>query len=143
MFPNQFIGNKVDKKLLERLTTPEEMSGLLNWAIEGLKRLLEQGDFSNAKSINEVRDEYVRKSDSVASFVIDHILISFDDFVAKKQLYTHYTDYCRNNNYPMVPENMFHKELQRQVRVEDYRPNLDTNGNKQRVQCWKGINYNG
>lgn len=133
-FPNQFIDN-ADRSLLQKLATPGELAGLLNWAIEGLKRLLVQGDFSNARSIQEVRETYIRMSDSVAAFAMDCILVSSDDYVQKKELYTVYTDYCRARNYPAAAENTFHRDLQRQVRVEDYRPKLDG----QRVQCWKGI----
>lgn len=42
---------------------------------------------------------------------------------------------CRHMNYPIISENQFHKQLQAQIRVEDYRPKI----NGQRVQCWKGI----
>ncbi|MEM3845363.1 MAG: DUF5906 domain-containing protein [Candidatus Parvarchaeota archaeon] len=36
-------GSFNDPDLLEKLTTPEELSGILNWALEGLKRLRENG----------------------------------------------------------------------------------------------------
>nr|MBI4156757.1 hypothetical protein [Candidatus Woesearchaeota archaeon] len=136
-FPNQFIGN-ADKKLSQKLTTKDELSGFLNFALEGLKRLLKQGDFSNSKSIIAVREEYIRQSDSVGAFVMDCILISPEDHVQKKEIYTAYCDYCRSKNYPIVPENTFHKELQAKIRIEDYRPSIDG----RRPQCWKGIKVN-
>ena len=67
-FPNQYLNNP-DRKLLSKLTTDNELSGLLNYALIGLKRLLEKGDFSNPSSTEEVREEYIRKSDSVGSFI--------------------------------------------------------------------------
>jgi phage/plasmid-associated DNA primase len=40
-FPNQFLQN-ADKKIMKKLTISEELSGFLNFAINGLKRLLLQ-----------------------------------------------------------------------------------------------------
>lgn len=138
-FPNQFLNNNADKNLIQKLTTPEELSGFLNFAIEGYKRLIEEGDFSNTKSVERVREDYIRMSDSVGAFIMDCITISSDDYEIKKSLYVAYADYCRKNKYPIIPENTFHRELQKQVRVEDYKPLLDVEGKKQRVYCWRGI----
>ena len=43
---NIFVGEKADIKILEKLTTPTELIGFLNWILEGLKRLLTNGRFS-------------------------------------------------------------------------------------------------
>lgn len=138
-FPNQFIGVKANKKLLGKLTTPEELSGFLNFAIEGLQRLLKEGKFSNDVTIEQVREEYIRKSDSVAAFVMDGILLAPDEHIEKTALYTAYADYCRLNKCPIMPSNTFHQQLQKQVRIEDYRPQKEVDGRKVRVQCWKGL----
>ncbi|MCX6748455.1 MAG: phage/plasmid primase, P4 family [Candidatus Pacearchaeota archaeon] len=137
-FPNQFLNN-ADKNLIDKIATRDELSGFLNFAIEGLKRLLEQGDFTNSKSIKEVREQYIRMSDSVGAFVMDMVLSAPDEMIAKKEIYTKYGDYCRKMGYPVEAENTFHKELQKEIRVEDYRPSLYVGGKKERVQCWKGI----
>ena len=141
-FPNQFLQGKADKGLIKKITTPEELSGLLNFAIDGLKRLLAQGDFSNAKSIEETRELYIRQSDSVGAFIMDCVQSSPGNFVKKNELYTTYCDYCRSMNYPITPSNKFHGQLQHEVRVEETRPDLWVDGKKQRVQCWKGIKVN-
>lgn len=137
-FPNQFLNSKADKNLLQRLTTPEELSGFLNFALDGLKRLIANQDFSNTSSVSEVRDNYIRLSDSVGAFILDCIEIAPEGYETKKELYTHYAEYCRCNKYPIVPENTFHRDLQKQIRVEDYRPLIE----KIRVTCWKGIKCN-
>lgn len=137
-FPNQFLAN-ADKKLIKKLTTPIELSGFLNYAIEGLKKLIEHGDFSNTKSLDKVRDQYIRMSDSVQAFVIDHVKTRPDEHVEKKKLYTAYADYCRHMKYPIVSEATFHKELAKKIRVEDFRPRINIDGREERPTCWKGI----
>lgn len=133
-YPNKFEGDQEDTKLLEKITTPEELSGFLNLAIAGLKRLLKNGEFTNSQTTEQVREEYIRKSDSVGAFIMDQIEISPEDFIPKKELYTEYCDYCRERSYPAKADTTFHKELQKQIRVEDYRP-----GGKDRARSWKGI----
>src|SRR3989344_427922 len=137
-FPYQFLGKKADKDLIKKLTTPEELSGFFNFALEGLKRLLENGDFSLNKAVEEVREQYIRESDSVAAFVMDCIELQSNGYIPKKKLYTHYADYCRERNYPAVAENAFHRELQFKIRVDDYRP-AAREGTRDRTPCWKGI----
>lgn len=142
-FPNQFF-KTADKHLIKKLTTTEEMSGLLNFAIEGLKRLIENGDFSNNKSLEQVREQYIRMSDSVGAFVMDAVLVSPEGDVTKEEIYLAYCDYCKERSYPIISKNTFHRDLikSEKIRVEDYRPVRERDGKKERVQCWKGITIN-
>lgn len=137
-FPNQFTDN-ADKKLIQKLTTPDELSGLLNFALEGLKRLLDRYDFTNTKSIDELREEYTRKSDSVGAYIMDCILEAPEDHVEKSVLYTNYADYCRERKYPIDHEYTFHRRLQAKIRVVNYKPLKEIEGKMLRVTCWKGI----
>lgn len=139
-FPNQFLNQAADKNLIKKLTTPEELSGFLNWAIIGLKRLLDQGDFSDTRGIDMVREDYIRRSDSVAAFIMDKIIISGERYVFKKKLFEAYADYCREMNYPMDCESTFHKNLIEHIRVSDYQPSIkDQDGKTIRPHAWKGI----
>lgn len=45
-FPNHYPTDERDPTLRDRLSTDEALSGVLNWAIEGWDRLLEQGHFT-------------------------------------------------------------------------------------------------
>jgi putative DNA primase/helicase len=75
-FPDKFEGEKANKNLLSELTTEQELSGLLNWAIEGLKRLQSNGwNFSNSRSTEEIREEYIRKSSPVDAFFFDCMIL--------------------------------------------------------------------
>lgn len=138
-FPNQFLGKTADKKLTQKLTTDAELSGFLNFALTGLQQLLKEGEFSNSKSVDEMREEYIRQSDSVQAFIMDCIDMSPDEHTEKEVLYAEYTEYCRKMTYPCEANNTFHKVLRKLVRIEDYRPQLMVDDKKQRVQCWKGI----
>lgn len=140
-FPNRFTdedGN-LNPNLLDELTTPGELRGLFNFALEGLKRLLKNKQFSFSKTTDRVREEYTRMSDPVAAFVMDKILIDPESHIIKKELYQLYITYCKEKKYPIWSENTFHKNLLRHVQVSDFRPkNMDNS----RARAWKGIKFN-
>lgn len=139
IFPNQFLGTDADTKLTQKLTTPEELSGILNFAIKGLLRLLKNEEFSTSQSIAKVRDTYLRESDSVSAYVQDCLEVASSEYIPKKELYSHYCAFSRENCYPVESENKFHGKLQASIKVIEYKPDLEIDGKKRRVTCWRGI----
>lgn len=133
-FPNSFEGI-ADKTILTKITTEEELSGFLNLIIDRIRKLMDTGQFSRNESTEDLRERYIRLADSVAAFVMDSIEISIDGYETKETLYSEYAEYCRLNNYPLIPKAKFFKDLYQHVRLEDYRPSIDG----LRVQCLKGI----
>ncbi len=136
-YPNQFINEKADPYILKELTTPEELSGLLNLVLPALKRLLEKGQFSCSKTTEEIREDYIRKSSPIAAFVMDCLEVDSDAFIVKKDLYNTFSEYCRQRKLPAVTQDTFFKNLPKHVNVIDYRPKI---GNE-RPPVLKGIRY--
>lgn len=65
-FPHVFKkGVDRDEYILEKISTSEEFSGLFNRAVEALRKLLERGDFTTTKSSEELKDEYITKSNPI------------------------------------------------------------------------------
>ena len=87
----------VDKHILEKLTTPEELSGILNWALEGLKRLREQKEFTNRMTIEQTKQYYERLVSPLSAFIQDKIIVTFDpeNFITKEEFYSSFLDYCK------------------------------------------------
>jgi putative DNA primase/helicase len=133
--PNKFEGDKADPRILEKLTMQGELSGLFNLAVKALKELLSRGQFINDSATDVKRERYIRLSDPVRCFVMDHIDASPEDFIAKDLLYEEFANYCRENNYPSVAKISFDKRLRTEAPVHDYYPR-DGDG---RVHAWKGI----
>lgn len=137
VFPNQFTGEKADPHILQKLTTPEELSGLLNLVLPALKRLLEKGQFSYSKTTEEIREDYIRKSSPIAAFVMDCLEVDSDAFIAKKDLFNLFSEYCRARNIPSVTQDTFFKNLPRHVSVTDFRPKIEG----KRPSVFKGIRF--
>ena len=133
-FPNQFLENK-DEKLIEKLTTPEELSGLLNLALAGLKRLLENGKFSYSKSAEEVREYYIRLSNSAQAFLDDMTEEDVKGSVLAQELYEAYVRYCSDYKLTTYTRGKFFKELQRLRKIEKFTPKVGD----RRLRGYKGI----
>ena len=136
-FPNKFEGRTADKSLLEKLTTEEELSGLFNWGLEGLERLLENGDFTNTVTTDEMRETYQRLASPIKAFMDDCIVVSPEDYIQKDDLYIAFCEYCKQNSLPIMAKNVFSMKLHEYVRVEDYR----TSSGGKRIQTWRGMRF--
>jgi putative DNA primase/helicase len=86
-----------DPDIAEKVTLPEEMSGLLNWALDGLDRLERQGDFSYKLSPKEVMALWIRRSDSFSAYFMDCLELDYDTKITKKELRRTYSDYCKRH----------------------------------------------
>lgn len=81
-----------------------EMSGILNWAIDGLKRLLERKTLPEVKAVDDELAQYRQEIDSVVGWVNEFIQISPDHNTPFqiRLCYHSYTEYCdRNARAPM------------------------------------------
>lgn len=81
-FYNRFVTvtatNRIDdenkeRNLVEEITTEENMSWLLNWAIEGLERLKKQNKFSNERTEYDTKKEWDKFGSSVQKFISQQI----------------------------------------------------------------------
>jgi P4 family phage/plasmid primase-like protien len=135
-FPNTFSGSKANRDLKKELTTDLELSGVLNFALDGLSRLRENGwTFSNSRSTEELRDEYIRKSSPIHAFVIDCTTVKPGARTVKKQLFQAFVDYCTLHHLPIVSQNTFFQRLPEFAKFETQHPILEG----KRVWCVVGI----
>lgn len=137
-FPNKFEGDTCDTQKLEKLTTPTELSGLLNYALGGLQRLLTNGDFSHSMTAEETQKHYTRLASSIAYYIEENIEVNPEGWISKDELYSHYTSWCRNNNLPITPKNIFSKEIHQYITIREERRTVD----KGQVRGWRGISLN-
>jgi putative DNA primase/helicase len=140
-FPNTFEGDACNKNLIDELTAPNELSGLFNWAIEGLHRLMETGDFSYGKTVEEVMEQYKKLSDPVFAYVKKYLTCEIGKNVTKDELFCHYTKWSKENKLPITPKNILTQELAKHL--PDIRPGKTTYSGKRTPAymniTWKNI----
>jgi len=133
---NTFLpGYNANPKILEEICTDEEMSGLLNWSLEGLKRLKEKGDFSENRTFEELKERYVKASNPIEAYVDEHLIEDQENFVTKDDLYQNYREYCLKNHLPIDPKQCFAQHLSQYITVKVYYPKIDG----KQIMSWSGI----
>ena len=85
----------------------DELSGVFNWVLEGLNRLLEQKKFSNCNAAKAALEQYKLESNSVQMFLNDrNYQSSPNDYKLIRDLYKEYRDYCiEDGNSPFKKQN--------------------------------------
>lgn len=111
-FPNQFRPSNTIKSEIQA-ALKEERSGIFNWMLEGLKRLMEQDDFTPCPALDLTTQEYQSQNDNVAQFV--HNMCIFVENTAEKvtvnDLYKVYEIWVSSENLKTVSKKEFIKRI--------------------------------
>jgi putative DNA primase/helicase len=90
-----------------------ELSGVFNWILEGLTRLLQQGKFSKCEAAQEALETYRIESDSVAMFIDEcGYQKSIENYESLADLYPSYKNFCVDNGFRPVHSRNLVKRLQ-------------------------------
>jgi len=131
-----------DPNLDTKLQTPEELSGLLNIALTGLKRLKANGwRFSYDKTVEDVEIMYKRNSNPVLAFLMDECDAEPSSYIEKTVFNNRFNDYAKAHNIRPLSTTGFGKLLkdQTEIPVSDYRPHFDNRTAAPR--CWLGVKF--
>jgi len=125
-FPCNAIVEKIDMKIDQKLSTPEAKSRLLNIAIKGMKRIINNGgELTKSELVKELTDKYLTESDNVKLFLEeygeDFILndIKNDTFA---KIYVCYTNFCDESGYGALSKKRFSHKLEA-LGFETYKSN--------------------
>jgi putative DNA primase/helicase len=127
-FPFRFVGDAADKNLLDKLTTEQELSGLLNKALEGLARLKKNGDFTYTRTIEDTRNKYLLASNPAAAFIEDRCEFNAWGNIKKEDLYQAFMRFCEENKLPGMAKKAFGHKIKRAYNLAEER------------ESWRGIN---
>lgn len=131
-------GNNIklrDEEIISKITTPEELSGLLNKFLDGLDRLLKNKRFSSTKGTEEVKNMWIRKSNSFMAFCMDHLEESYDSRISKKELRKKYSEYCKLHKVISKPDFTIKRNLQDLFGVSEVRSNEGD------LYFWEGLKW--
>ena len=96
-----------DFQIDEKLSTENAKSYLLKLALEGLDRILQNGDISQSDTIDNKTKEYFVSSDSVVSFLENHNVVD----VVTTAAYRKYVAYCAELGLTAVGNTEFGRRL--------------------------------
>lgn len=112
-FPVTIPETERDPMLAKRIIK-NELSGVLNWALEGLLRLLSRGRFSNTlpQSMRAAASAAKTETNSVQAWANDcGITRTTTIDTPKAKVYSDYADWCRKNGMSAVSSPKFWKRL--------------------------------
>jgi len=135
-FQRIFEGEDEDTGLIDKLTTEEEISGLLNLALKGLRKLIREGGFKDV-SVEKIKQEYERNSSIVRQFIQEQCIINLnnpDYFVPTKTLQDLFKEFCRTRGSKELEDNVLGKELVQLGITKDR-----SMKNRRREYCYIGI----
>lgn len=118
----------VKQPMLAEQIVDQELPGVLNWALTGLKRLLVRGGFpALPPAMQEFKDAAQRNADSVASW-IDECEILIDEVAVrlKDDAYGYYSRWCRDHGLSPASSNKFWTRMAAALpELETSRPRQD------------------
>lgn len=97
---NQTIPESEQDPELAKKIIASELSGVFNWLLDGLRRLLSQKKFTQSEIVRNQIEAYRRESDSVAMFMEEEgYTPSVGGYILLKTLYSTYRLFCYENGY--------------------------------------------
>lgn len=112
-FDRTFEGPAKDEDLIEKLTAPEELSGLLNVAIGGLKRLKAEKGFEHT-DIDEIKEMYMEGASKIRDFINEQCTIDTTNpelTVTTFDLHGAYAAFCKQTGTAYLDITRFGEEL--------------------------------
>jgi len=139
-FPNKFEPEdpKTDPNLIEKLIIPEELSGLLNVALNGLERLLSRGRFTGEQTTEDRKMDYMRRSNTVKYFLAKYVEQNLDTeyYITKSNLYEYYVYMCHGLKSTPKSDSWFSRLMKRLV------PYATEGWEERKITVWRGIKVN-
>ncbi len=128
---------KEDFDLVDRLL--KEVSGITNWALEGLRQLKANGRFKNPGAGEKIMRDFVYLSSPVKAFIDECCELGPDGRVTRQDLRIVWQHWCEENGHVAGSRNDFGRKLRAVVpTIEDER----TRSGGSRTWCYVGIGLN-
>ncbi|XZL75621.1 phage/plasmid primase, P4 family [Clostridium perfringens] len=129
-FSRQIEKSKIDKALKYKFQREKE--GILNWALEGLKRLYENNfEFSENELTDGVKKEYKRENNNVISFVEECCEIDGLFSCSRIEIYEAYKEFCVEAGLKALSQIKFNKELEGNFNI--------TRSRSGKLRSWNGV----
>ncbi len=109
----QFLKGNENTQLIKKLTTTEELSGLLNMALTGLNRLQRDGGFHDL-DIEEIRRDYEMHTNDVNAFIYEECILDISNHDCRTlvtDVYSAYINFCVRRGTRPVESNEFGRRL--------------------------------
>lgn len=114
-FNNTFHKDEQDHTLTNKLI--QELPGIFNWSLEGLKRLRRNGQFTRAASASELLEQFKRESNPLLVWMDTCTELTSYPETSSATLFKAYQEWAEENGYPLKNQTSFGRELKNNPRI--------------------------
>jgi len=91
----------------------DELAGVFNWLLGGLKRIIDQQKFTDSVKAEKALTEFRKQSDTVQLFIDEYrFQKSPTQVITLRELYQLYKNFCREDGYAPLGKNKFSQRLE-------------------------------
>jgi len=120
-FERHFEPHEQDQRLKSTLTKSQNLSGILNWCIDGY-RLMEAEGLEMPESVSHATESYQHSSDKIALFMEDALTEDHGCEVRTAEVYAVYKRWCSDNGFKAESSRNFNAALSAITPIERRRP---------------------
>ena len=99
---------EVDRRLADKLK--QELSGILNWVLAALPRLMQTGEFTHSESCDRALERYRLLSDNVLLFAQERCE-QYEYTTTGQDIYNAYRNYCAESSLKASGKQKFYERL--------------------------------
>ncbi len=131
-FYRHFSAKERDIDLKSYFAQPENLTGILNWCLEGFRLYQEEGLLMPA-SVVKATEEYRKSSDRLLMFVTQCLKKEIGQELRAQAVYRRYQDWCGENGFKAENASNFRKKMEQNFVYQKRRPRNEKTGSTQMI----------
>jgi phage/plasmid-associated DNA primase len=107
-----FPAGRADPTLIDRLTRPEELQGLLRAAVGGLQQVMRRGAFAIPPSVANATERFKMEADPMRGFIEERVEFHHTNnpaFAPRTELYLAYSAWAGINGFHQMSAQRFYE----------------------------------
>lgn len=131
-----------DDAIIDKITSEEELSGLLNKFLDGYGRLKQNGKFSITKGSEEIKNLWIRRANSFMAFCMDFLEQDVESRIEKAELRRSYSNYTKKYKLMGKSDIIIKRTLEELYGASEIDNNkYDEQRGYYKVRYWEGIKW--
>ena len=128
---------EMDPEIVRHIVDDDELSGLLNLALERRSELRERKSFSDSRSVAAMQNAWMRRSNSFFAFCREMLREDSSAVIVKQELARVYSRYCRDNDTKPLSDRGIKRFLMQEFGATEQRPRWVDD----RPWVWVGVRF--
>lgn len=111
-FDRHFTPEEQDRQLKKRLKRTDNVTGILNWCLDGLRAFKEDGEIlQEPEAVKQATEDYRKKSDKIQNFIDDCLIPLQGQNTTIKEAYQTFGNWCQENGFGTENKSNFIEEI--------------------------------